>query len=264
MIDFLRSAGLDTSALDVVLVTGALPPPGLTENLEHLGMAVIAPPRPDTVEARGAALLAAASRPTTPVPVREDPRPRPSARHLRAVAAVVVAAAALTVPWFLHTATAADENLAAPRRPPTAHGVRLLEKAGPPHFPSASVTAAPEEPVPDPIELPPADRVPHLVAVALPASVNPADLVVEFPTELDTTAAPTTRKAAPATVIPVTFTVPTTAPAPTPTTPPDPAEQPTEPAQPSTEPTPTEIPTDTTPSDPTTASQSDTLIATTP
>jgi hypothetical protein len=177
---------------------------------------------------------------------------------------VVAAGAALTVPWFLHTAPTADENLAAPLRPPPAHGVRLLDKAGPPHFPSASITAAPEEPAADPIELPPADRAPHLVAVALPAPVEPADPVVEFPTELDTTAAPMTRKAAPATVIPVTFTVPTTEPAPTPTTPPDPAEQPTEPAQPSTEPTPTEIPTDTTPADPTTASQSDTPVETTP
>ncbi|RZL80220.1 MAG: hypothetical protein EOP32_17510 [Rhodococcus sp. (in: high G+C Gram-positive bacteria)] len=260
--DCLRSAGLDASALDVVLVTGAPPPPGLTGYFERMGMAVIVPPRPDTVVARGAALLAAASRPTTLVPVWEGPRRRTQVRHLRAVAAVVVAAAAISVPWFLRTTPAADDTLAAPFRPPIAHGVRLLKKAGPPHFPSASVTAAPEEPFLAPIDLPPADRVPpHVVAVtALPAPVDP---VVEFPTELDTTVAPTTRKAPPAMVIPVTFTVPTTEPVPTQTTPPDTSVPPTEPAQPSTEPTATEVPTDTTPADPTTPSQSDSPVTTT-
>ncbi|WP_162487703.1 hypothetical protein [Rhodococcus sp. AD45] len=188
----------------------------MAKYIERLDISVIVPPHPDTVMAGGCRadrrrLPTDNARTSAGGPATADTDPPPassshdSGRRRGPHRAVVPP-----------TTPAADENLAAPFRPPPAHGVRLANRTRPPHFPSASVTAAPEKPSLAPIDLYPADHIPRVLAVTALS-----DPIIKFPTELDTTVASTTRKAAPATVIPVTFTVPTTEPEPTQTTPPN-------------------------------------------
>lgn len=233
----LLAAGLDASALDVVVVVGAPPPRGLAEYFECQGMVVIVPPSPNDVAALGAALLAAASRPTTWAAASKGPRLRTRVRHLQAAAAAVVVvatAAALTVPWILSTAPAVDGDLVALFRPPASHGDVLLERTTPLRFPATDLTA-PDDAAVLRLDLPQANRVPHVAAVTAPtpAPTDPIANVHNPPAATAATVTPATRTT-PSMASPAPFTVPT----PEPVTFPDTTEPSTEPTLPSPGPTP--------------------------
>ncbi|WP_054247521.1 hypothetical protein [Rhodococcus opacus] len=257
------TAGLHPSDLGLVLLTGAEAPVGLRERLERLGASVICPPHPGSASAQGAALLAAASR-FPGAPPREAVRRR-RGYHL-GVAAAVIVAAALTVPWY---ATNTESNLrhddpAAASRPLSQHGFRLVERAAPAHIPSASSATIPPVVTTIVHEPNPVMSTPRIVAITAqpiqPARQIPVDQIIEFPVELDTTTELSTPKPRSPSPIPFPATAPSPEPTPTPATGPDettPTAPPptTLPDEPETSPPPADP---STPSDPDTTSDPDT------
>lgn len=247
----LDAAGLHASDLDLVLLTGAEMPPGLRERLGRLGAPVICAPHPGSASVRGAALLAADSR--LPVVPPEHAVRQRRGSHLRVVAAVVLAAAAITVPWYATNAgskTSTDDTAAS--QPSSQHGFRLVERAAPARVPSASAATVPVAPATVALSNPVAS-IPLMVAITAPP-IQPTRLrsvepYIDFPVELGTTIEPSKPK--PMSPSPALSPEPKPKPAPTPTpttephestptteppptTPPDETETPPEPTEPST------------------------------
>ncbi|MFE5705560.1 hypothetical protein [Rhodococcus koreensis] len=264
----LAAAGLHASDLDLVLLTGAEMPPGLSERLERLGVPVICAPHPGSASARGAALLAAASRLPLVPPGHAVRRRRGS--HLRVAAAVVLAAAALTVPWYSTNAGSnpSNDDTVAAGQPLYQHGFRLVERAAPARVPSASAATVLAAPATVALQSNPVMPIPVMVAITAPP-IQPtrptsAHQVIDFPADLDTTIEPTTRKPISPSPIPVSKPEPKPTPAPAPTTDPDESTPPTEP--PTTEPPPTTLPDETEipPTEPSTPSDPDVQVLTPP
>ncbi|BAH55766.1 hypothetical protein MLGJGCBP_02600 [Rhodococcus sp. T7] len=247
--DCLDAAGLYTSDLDLVLLTGAETPPGLRERLEGLGAPVTCPPFPGSVSARGAALLAAASRYPIVPPGHTVRRGRGG--NLRVVAAVVLAAVALIVPWYASNvgSNARHDDTVVASPPPSQHGFRLVERAAPAPVPSASAATVPAAPATVALTANPVTPIPRMVAVTappipptLPTSIHP---VIDF---VDTTIEPSTRKTMSLSSVPSPAPAPAPAPIPesnpVPTTDPDESTPTTEP-RPTTEPPATTLPDET-------------------
>jgi hypothetical protein len=241
----LAAAGLHASDLDLVLLTGTEMPPGLREQLEHLGAPVIGAPHPGSAAARGAALLAATSR-LPLVPPGHAVRQRRGS-HLHIAAAIVLAAAALTVPWYATNAgsTPRTDDTVAAGQPPSQHGFRLVEHAAPARVPSASAATVPAAPATVALQPNPVAPITRMVAITAPpippTQTTSAHPVIDFPADLDTTIEPSTRK--PMSPSPIPASEPEPTPAPAPTTDPDESTPPTEP--PTTEPPPTIPPNET-------------------
>ncbi|MGW4339501.1 hypothetical protein ACWEK5_42955 [Rhodococcus koreensis] len=191
--DCLRVAGTAPEDVDVVVVPGdAAANPAVEDVLARLGRPVVCDPNPDSIVARGAAILAAASR-TVPAPA-VTPVPNPWPR--RAAVASIAAAVVLALPLLFRGAEPDPVSTAAAPSAATAPGLspRWVEQAERPRIPSRRATHESPPPPAATAGSTSAERPVEAVVPVIarpPVAVIPAALPVpadiDLPPDLDST-----------------------------------------------------------------------------